>query len=242
MMRRILAFGALAILFSGCFFWSGGETSVPAAQRLIRVDWYGEQCFRIQSSLGISILTNPFAPGTTSFTAPKGPEPDILLVTHEETNANYIDIVDNNPRIFRGSVGVGTNSASGINILGVPTFLNQETQDVTGMNVIFRWAMDGLRFCFLGNVREALTPEQISRIAAVDVLFVPVGTQGLSIVDRNAIVAALRPRVVIPMGSAAAVSRYASGFSAVYRLNSSGALLSRERLPAQQTVLLFRTP
>lgn len=241
MMKQTFGFGVVALLLAGCF-WRGGDPGPAAAQRLIRVDWYGEQSFKIQSSLGTSILTNPFAPGTTSFEVPKGPEPDILLVSHEESKANYVDIVDNNPRIFRGSVGVGTNSASGISILGVPTFLDPESQDITGMNVIYRWTMDGLRFCFLGNVRGALTPEQISRIGAVDVLFVPVGTQGLSIVDRDAIVAALRPWVVIPMGSYAAVSRYASGFSTVYRLNSNGALLSRERLPAQQTVLLFRAP
>jgi L-ascorbate metabolism protein UlaG (beta-lactamase superfamily) len=241
MILKRLSLLALALALTGCF---GGarQTEAPQQQRLIRVDWYGHQCFRIKSALGISILTNPFAPGSTEFSQPKGLTPEVLLVTNENSTANYVDLVDNTPQILRGSVAIGTGNACGIRILGVPVFKNPETQDVAGMNVIYRWSMDGLRFCFLGELNTLPSPQALSQIGRVDVLFVPVSGVDLTSTQRQQIITQLRPQVIIPMGSTSAMSRFASGFTSVYRLNRPAALLSREALPAQPTVLLFPSP
>ncbi len=238
---RALLFAPLAIALSGCFWGGSVKESAPTAQRIVRIDWYGQQCFRIKSALGIAVLTNPFAPGTTEFSAPKNLAPEIILVSTEKPDANYVDLVDNTPHILRGSVGVGTNTSSGLRILGVPVFKNPETQDVGDMNVIYRWSMDGLRFCFLGQLGTLPPPADLQRIGRVDVLFIPAsGT--LTGAQRQQIVEALQPRIIVPMGSSGAVSRYASGYTAVYRLSGSAALLSRDSLPAVPTVLVFRAP
>ncbi len=248
-MFRCLAFIAFAALLTGCgvlnrinpFHRDRGQPA-ETAQRMIRVDWYGYQCFRIKSALGISILTNPFSPGSTSFPVPTGLAPEILLVTNEDSDVNNIDLVTNTPSIYRGSVGMGTNTSSGVRILGVPVFANPEVQEISGMNVVYRWSMDGLKFCFLGEIDSALSKEDASKIGAVDVLFLPVSGTALTSTERADIVTRLRPRVIVPMGSAPAVRTYASGFTSVYPLNGNAALLSREALPAQQTVLLFQAP
>ncbi len=206
------------------------------------MDWYGYECFRIKSTLGLSILTNPFSPGTTDFSEPKNLAPEVLLVTTENPTANYIDLVDNTPHILRGSVGIGTNNASGIRIVGTPVFKNPDTQDVSGMNVVYSWAMDGLRFCFLGELTTMPSAQDLSRIGHVDVLFMPVSGDDLTSAQRQQIITQLRPQVIIPMGSLSAMSRFASGYTSVYRLNRPAALLSREALPAQPTVLLFPAP
>jgi L-ascorbate metabolism protein UlaG (beta-lactamase superfamily) len=243
MTLRHLSFLALVFALAGCFGGGGRQNSEPSAQqRLVRVDWYGYQCFRIKSTLGLSILTNPFAPGSTDFAEPKNVAPEVLLVTTEDPTANYIDLVDNTPHILRGSVGVGTNNASGIRIVGTPVFKNPDTQDVSGMNVIYSWSMDGLRFCFLGELNTMPAPQDISRIGRVDVLFVPVSSSDLTSSQRQQLITQLRPQVIIPMGALSAMSRFASGYTSVYRLNRPAALLSREALPAQPTVLLFPTP
>ena len=68
------------ILLAGC----GGRaaTQVSAAAREVRVDWLGNQAFKITSSIGTSILTNPYAAGTGGRTLPSPIKPDIILVTH----------------------------------------------------------------------------------------------------------------------------------------------------------------
>ena len=248
--RRFLFLPALlvflAAMLTGCGLWPFSKRSTPEAgsqaQRLVRIDWYGYQCFRIKSALGLSILTNPFSPGSTDFTEPKNLTPEVILSTTETPDANYVDLVDNTPHILRSSVGVGTNTASGIRILGVPAFKNPESQDVSGMNVIYRWSMDGLKFCFLGELETLPSTQDLSRIGNVDVLFIPVSGTALTTEQRLQIIQQLRPRVIVPMGALSAMNRFASGYTAVYRLNNNAALLSREALPGVPTVLLFRAP
>ncbi|HVE15860.1 MAG TPA: MBL fold metallo-hydrolase [Chthoniobacterales bacterium] len=243
---RLPFFLAVALALSGCGLWPFSHrntaTQAPQQQRLVRVDWYGYQCFRIKSALGISILTNPFAPNSTDFTPPKNLTPELILSTTESADANYVDLVDNTPHILRSSVGVGTNTSSGIRILGVPIFKNPATQDIAGMNVIYRWTMDNLKFCFLGELQTVPSPQDLDRLGNVDVLFIPVSETDLSATQRQQIIQALRPQVIVPMGRLSDMNRFAAGYSAVYRLNGTAALLSREALPAVQTVLLFRAP
>ncbi|MGH8048553.1 MAG: MBL fold metallo-hydrolase, partial [Chthoniobacterales bacterium] len=131
---------------------------------------------------------------------------------------------------------------SGIRILGVPIFKNPKVPDATDMNVIYRWSMDGLRFCFLGKLQALPSQQDLSRIGQVDVLFVPVSDTDLTVAQRQQIFDKLRPQVIVPMGSLSAMNRFAAGYTSVYRLNGSAALLSRQALPAVPTVLLFRAP
>jgi L-ascorbate metabolism protein UlaG (beta-lactamase superfamily) len=246
MTARSLLLAALAFTLTGCGLWPFSHHAAPdpsaQQQRLVYINWYGYQCFRIRSTLGLAILTNPFSPGSTDFAEPKGLTPEVILSTSESPDANYVDVTDNTPNILRSSVGIGMNNASGIRILGVPVFRNPESQDASGMNVIYRWSMDGLRFCFLGKLESMPTPQDLSNIGQVDVLFVPVSETDLTSAQRQQIFDKLRPQVIVPMGSLAAMNRFASGYTSVYRLNGSAALVSRQALPAVPTVLLFKAP
>ena len=99
------------------------------------------------------------------------------------------------------------------------------------MNVIYRWSMDGLRFCFLGELDTLPSPADLSRIGRVDILFMPVSGTDLTGSQRQQIIEKLAPQIIIPMGSTSAMSRFASGYTSVYRLTRSAALLSRDALP-----------
>jgi len=217
-----------ALLLVGC----GGrplEESAPARQ--VRVETLGGQCVRVTSSIGTSLLTNPFNPGTTGRTLPSPLKPDIILVSQERPEANNVDAVDNQPTIFRGSMGIGINSAMGIRIRGVPIFRNPDVQSVDGMNLVYTWTMDGVKFCHLGWLRAPLNSYSLSQIGLVDVLFVPV--QGdLSASERDAIVGQIRPRVVVPMGKG-------WSYGNVQSVGSSSFSFSREMLPLQTTTLAF---
>lgn len=240
MILRLSLFALTVLALTGC----GGGPAAPAStgpQRIVRVDWYGHQCFRIKSALGIAILTNPFSPGTTEFAQPKNLTPEIVLISNERSDANNIDLVDNSPHILRGSVGVGSNTVAGLRILGVPAFSDPEQQNVDGMSVMYRWAMDGLKFGFLGGLQTAPSPADLDRIGRVDVLFLPV-TGNLTGADRQQIIARLQPQIIVPMGSHSAMNRFAAGYTSVYRLTRSAALLSRDSLPAVPTVLVFPAP
>ena len=217
------------LLLAGC----GGREVQQAPPREVRVDWLGNQAFRITSSIGTSILTDPYAPGTGGRTLPSPLKPDIVLVSHDRADANNVDAADNQPTVLRGSVGVGVNNANGITIRGVATFKNPEKESPDGMNIVFSWGMDGMRFCFLGALAGPLTSAQLAQLGTVDVLFVPVGGP-LAPSAREAVLAQIRPRLLIPMGRAAGWT-----YGSVQSVAGHSVLLSRLVLPLQTTTLLF---
>ena len=101
------------------------------------------------------------------------------------------------------------------------------------MNIVYSWAMDGMRFCFLGSLSGPLTPAQLSQLGTVDILFVPVGGP-LTASAREMVLSQIRPRLVIPMGHGAGWT-----YGSVRSVEGHAVLLSRPALPLQTTTLLF---
>jgi len=222
MTLRLSLLALVGFLFVGC---SGPEpipTGTPV--REVRVDWLGQQSFRITSALGTKIITNPYSGGF-----PGNERPDVVLITTERSDCNNVDAFDNTPTVFRGSVGIGTNNSAGLRFRGIPTYKNPEQESPDSMNLTYVWTLDGMKFCFLGHLNHELTPSQILQIGAVDVLFAPSGGAGA------AAVAQLRPKVIIPLDRDTFVSK-------VYRLPESSVLLTSQTLPSETTALVFNRP
>ena len=138
---------------------------------------------------------------------------------------------------------MGTNTSSGVRILGVPVFANPEVQEISGMNVVYRWSMDGLKFCFLGEIDSALSKEDAAKIGAVDVLFLPVSGTALTSTERADIRDPPPPPRDCSDGQRARrphlrVRLHLPSIPSTATLPSS----PREALPAQQTALLFQAP
>jgi L-ascorbate metabolism protein UlaG (beta-lactamase superfamily) len=228
-MRRLVFGLALVLALAGC----GGETHAPqSSPRYTRIDWLGNQCYRITSPIGTSILTNPYAAKTGGRTLPSPLKTDIALVTTERPDSNNINAIENQPAILRGGVGIGLATITGIPIRGVPTYRNAQIQAVDGMNLTYTWVMDGMKFCFLGRQSKPFDADQLSQIGAVDILFLPMDT--LAGESRSAVLAQLRPKVVIPMGS---VGGWSHG--EVRGVQGTTVTFSRQMLPAQPVTLVF---
>ncbi len=227
----LAAMAAMAVVFAGC---GGGEVaSSPVRPRLTRIASLGNQCFRITSSLGTSILTNPYAPKTGGRTLPSPLKADILLVTAERPDANNINALENQPALLRGSVGIGCANITGVPIRGVPSYRNPDVPSADGMNLTYTWVMDGIRFCYVGNMDRLFASDQLSEIGAVDVLFAPVKTL-LKASERDQALNQIRPRLLIPMGT----GKWTAG--AVKTIEGKNFSLSREMLPSQTLTLVFQ--
>jgi L-ascorbate metabolism protein UlaG (beta-lactamase superfamily) len=227
-MCRIAFLVLTALALAGC-----GTTETPA-QRSIRretqIEWLGNQCYRITSSIGTTILTNPYASKTAGRTLPSPLKSDIVLITSERSDFNNVNALDNEPSILRGGVGIGVNNVTGIRILGVPAYKNPDMPASDGMNMIFTWTMDGMRFCYAGVLLRQLDSYQLSQIGTVDVLFF--SPDALPTEASNQVIAQLRPRLVIPTGSQA----WTSG--ELRKSNGPKFRFTREMLPLQTTTLV----
>ncbi|MBP7670963.1 MBL fold metallo-hydrolase [Candidatus Gracilibacteria bacterium] len=100
----------------------------------------------------------------------------------------------------------GEYETKDIPINGFSAFTKPKKEDGTSegeRTVIFRFSVDGITICHLGELGHTLSNEQIERIGNIDVLMIKIG-EGSNLDKKKAleIIESIEPRIVIPMGSA----------------------------------------
>lgn len=230
-MRRLAFLAVAALALAGCGTYE--TPSRPTMRSKTRIEWLGNQCYRFTSSIGTTILANPYAPKTGGRTLPSPLESDAVLITSERPDFNNVNAIDNQPSVLRGGVGIGVNNVTGIRILGVPSYKNPEMPTSDGMNLIYTWTMDGMRFCYAGVLTHPLNADQIQAIGGVDVLLL--NSDAISEDARNQVLAQLHPRLLIPTGGRK------STVGELRTLEGSKFDFTREMLP-QQTATLLLSP
>ena len=171
----------------------------------MQIRWYGQSAFLLRG--GHSVFLDPF--GDTSVFAARGLQfdyppiegarADLLLVTHEHRDHSGVDVVEGEPLVIRSTAGTFESPIG--DVVAIAAEHDDTAGTTRGPNTIFRFALDGLRVCHLGDFGQAaLRSEQRAAISDVDVLFVPVG-DGPTIggAAAAALVRSLAPRLVVPM-------------------------------------------
>lgn len=162
----------------------------------MEIIWYGQSMFKIKGKTS-SLIIDPFDPEKVNLKFPKDIEADVVLVTHQHADHNYIAGVKGNPLIIDGP---GEYEKSGVSITGIHSFHDSEGGSERGNNTIYNIFMDGMNVMHLGDLGHLLVEEQTSQIDNVDILLVPTG--GTYTIDAEVaakVVAQLEPRIVIPM-------------------------------------------
>lgn len=172
----------------------------------MRVRWFGQSAFLLDGPP--PVLIDPFGPmhGLAErgmrFDYPPIADvrADLLLVTHEHRDHNHVEAAAGSPHLLRSLAGTFPDTPVG-DVTGVASEHDDEAGTLRGHNVMYRFALGGLRFAHLGDLgQSAIRPEQVRALGGIDVLFIPVGG-GPTIGGEGAaaVVRALRPRLVIPM-------------------------------------------
>lgn len=160
----------------------------------------GHSMFLITSDAGVRIITDPYEPGSFGGALAGGAVPesaDVVTVSHEHSDHGYTKAVAGNPIVLKGP---GKFVAAGIEFEGVDTHHDRSKGAERGRNTVFRFTVDGVAVCHLGDLGHILTAEQAAAIGAVDVLLTPVGGFFTIGPDQAAKVAdQLSAKIVIPM-------------------------------------------
>lgn len=237
-MHRSVSLLLAVLLLSGCWSRHKQKENAYTGPREVTVQWLGRGCFRVTSSLGLTILTDPFNPKLVGGSVKASSvAADVVLVTHEDDTANYTDLAAGSPIIFRSSMAKGVNRASGVLVRGIQT--SSENLAVSSrLNVAYTWAMDGIRFCHLGAIEDAVSPSEALNIGNVDILFIPVGgPQNFNDQKRRITIDRLRPRIVIPMSYSGSYAGLP--VSNVVRINGNRFSITKAQLPAVTTLYLL---
>lgn len=214
----------------------------------MEVIYYGHAAFLLKAGDGTTILIDPFDD------QPGYPIPDVaptaVSVSHEHFDHNHVAMAKGNPKVVRGLADGGKDWAKvdervgGVRITAVPTFHDSTGGSQRGRNTVFIFEVEGLRVVHAGDLGHTLDAVQINAIGRPDVLMIPVGgfyTIGPG--EAAQVIAALRPRVVIPMHYKTEVNAgwpigtidaFAAGKNVVRKGRTVS--LSRETLPDEPAV------
>jgi L-ascorbate metabolism protein UlaG (beta-lactamase superfamily) len=163
----------------------------------VEVTWYGHAAFLITTGQGIKIITDPYKPGGGISYKPIPDEADIVTVSHDHTDHNYVEGLPGKPQVIKGA---GRLEVRGIVVEGFAAYHDASHGAQRGHNTIFIFDADGIRICHLGDLGHVLSDKEVQQIGQVDVLCIPVGgffTIGPQ--EATTVTSQLRPHLIFPM-------------------------------------------
>ncbi len=215
----------------------------------MKVKWYGHASFLITSDdNGTSVITDPYEPGAYDGGIAYRPiedSADIVTVSHDHADHNYVKGIKGNPEIVKGP---GTHVAKGISFLGHATFHDPSGGKERGENTMFVFTLDGIRICHAGDLGHPLTAADASALGPIDVLLLPIG--GVFTIDpkeATEVMNLLKPKILIPMHfktprcgfPIASVEEFLEGKSSIERQRGAETTFTKDRLPAATHILVL---
>lgn len=160
----------------------------------MKIQWIGHSCFKLMESTGTAIVTDPFS--NVGYDEPEL-EADAVTSSHDHFDHNNFKMIKGRPRIFNAP---GLYEFKGVKITGIRSFHDDQQGARRGTNTIFKFRMDGLDICHLGDIGTELTPRLLDSLLPVNVLMVPVGgNYTIDAEQAKEYADALMPDLVIPM-------------------------------------------
>lgn len=190
----------LTLASSASFACTAKPTQIPGPTpqtKPITVQYLAHSSFLITSSTGLKIIMDPYNVTASMNYAPIDETANIVTVSHEHSDHNNVAAVKGNPEAVRA---VGNSDIKGIEFRSIATWHDSVQGSQRGQNRVVCFTLDGVNFCHLGDLGHRLSPEQLTEIGKVDVLFVPVG--GNFTIDAKTATTVcddLKPKIIIPM-------------------------------------------
>ncbi len=146
------------------------------------------------SKKGMKILTDPYT--KVGYELPHNITVDAVTVSHGHFDHCYTGNIT-----FQRLIS--TSNAQNINdvfIQGIPSYHDEKQGSLRGGNIIFKYEIDGITLCHLGDLGEQLSEGLLQKIGKVDILFIPVGgTYTIDSQTAKDYAQAIGAKIVIPM-------------------------------------------
>ena len=160
----------------------------------MKIKYLGHSCFVLTESTGTTIVTDPY--GAIGYRMPPV-KADAVTVSHGHADHNNVDAVHGNPVVFDEE---GTYEIGGVSVTAIKSFHDGTSGAERGENLIFKFRMDGLEICHLGDLGEECSSALIETLLPVHVLLIPVGgTYTIDAEQAKEYVDRIMPAIAIPM-------------------------------------------
>jgi len=162
---------------------------------LLQIRWHGHSCFGITNE--ITLVTDPHDGKSIGIHAPNVTG-DIVLVSHDHYDHNSIKSVEK-----EGSkviTDTRKRNISNVEIKGIESFHDECCGEKRGSNIIYKFTMEDITFCHMGDLGHDLDEDTVQKIDDVDILFIPIGgTFTLDAKQAWRIIKKVKPRIAVPM-------------------------------------------
>ncbi len=214
----------------------------------MNIKFLGHASFLLTTNAGTRVITDPFDPdaytGALKYSR-INEKADVVTISHDHADHHATSLVGGEPLIIRGS---GKFVAEGIDILGIPTYHDDEHGAQRGKNTVFVLSVDGLRVAHFGDLGHVLTGDQAAEVGSIDVALIPVG--GFYTIDAKQatkVAEQVNARVVIPMHYSnekcsfpiAGVESFIAGKPNVVRQGESAVDVNADELPSGRTIIVL---
>lgn len=162
---------------------------------MLQIRWHGHACWEITNDK--TLVTDPHDGKSIGIPAPSVTG-DIILVSHDHYDHNSVKSVekDGSKVILDGR----KRTIDNIEIKGVDSFHDEAGGAKRGNNIIYKFTMDGIKFCHMGDLGHELDDDTANKLVDVDILFIPIGGT-FTIDDKKAwnVVNKIKPKIIVPM-------------------------------------------
>lgn len=161
----------------------------------MKIDYLGHSCFKLTESTGTSIICDPYS-GEIGYEMCKT-QADAVTVSHGHYDHNAVGNIGGNPVVIDSEQNY---ELAGVEINSIKSFHDSARGKKRGENIIFKFRMDGIDVCHLGDLGEQCSSDLIETLLPVNVLLIPVGgTYTLDAEMAKEYVDRIMPDIVIPM-------------------------------------------
>jgi len=162
---------------------------------MLQIRWHGHACWEVTDDK--TLVTDPHDGKSIGIPAPSV-RGDIILVSHDHYDHNSVKSVEKeNSKIITDS---RKRTIDDVEIRGIDSFHDEEKGAKRGDNIMYKFTIDGVKFCHLGDLGHDLDEESVDKIGEVDILFIPIGGT-FTVDDKQAwnVVNKIKPKIIVPM-------------------------------------------
>ena len=95
----------------------------------MNIQWLGHSAFRLVESTGTTIITDPYDGSMVGYDLPSGLTADIVTVSHEHDDHNFLQAVQGNPMVINQE---GAFEINGVHITSMKSFHDHHCGDRRG--------------------------------------------------------------------------------------------------------------
>ena len=162
---------------------------------MLKIRWHGHACFEITNET--TLVTDPHDGKSIGIPAPNVTG-DIILVSHDHYDHNSVKSVEKEKSTV--ITDEKKRNISNISIQGYKSFHDESHGEKRGENIIYKFIIDDITFCHLGDLGHELDEDTIQEIGKIDILFIPIG--GTFTIDADTawkVIDKIKPCITIPM-------------------------------------------